>query len=69
MRGLATQAKTLDQRLVARVFLALNVVEQAATLAHHDQQTAAGVKVVLVLFHNFSIFVLKFHLAGTVRSC
>lgn len=49
--ALATQAQTLDQRLVTRFFLALDVVEQTTTLTHHDQQTAARVEVVLVLFH------------------
>ena len=34
--ALAAQAQTLDQRLVAAFFLALDVVQQTAALADHD---------------------------------
>src|SRR5262245_24618421 len=45
---LAADAEALDQRLVARLVLALDIVEQAAALADHLQQATAGVVVRLV---------------------
>src|SRR5882724_8769348 len=44
----AAQAKSLDQLLVTPGILALEIVEQAATLADHDQQAAPRVKVLIV---------------------
>src|SRR5689334_12506403 len=46
--GLTTQAETLDQGLVARGIFFLQITEQAATLIHHLEQTAAGVMILLV---------------------
>ena len=46
--ALAAQAETLDQLLVAADVLALQVVEQAAALTDHDQETTTAVEVLLV---------------------
>ena len=45
---LAAQAEALDQLLVATEFRAAEIVQQAAALADHDDQAAAGVVVALV---------------------
>src|SRR3990167_2497571 len=46
--GSATQTQTLDQRGVALAVARLEIVEQAATLADHLQQTAARMVVLRV---------------------
>src|SRR5581483_4886685 len=45
---LTAQAETRDDVLVARVVLLLEIVEQAATLPDHDQQSAARMEILLV---------------------
>src|SRR5688500_9957452 len=47
-QSLAANAEALDQLAVARLVLALDIVEQAAALADHLQKAAAGVVVRLV---------------------
>src|SRR5271165_7019817 len=46
--GLATNAEALDEGLVARFVLLLDVIEQGAALRDHFQQTATGVVVLHV---------------------
>src|SRR4051794_30191477 len=46
--ALAAQAEALNQLLVAADILALQVVEQAAALTDHDQETTTAVEVLLV---------------------
>ena len=46
--ALAAQAETLNELLVAADILALQVVEQAAALTDHDQETTTAVEVLLV---------------------
>ena len=48
-RELLTQTQLGNQRTIALDVLALEVVQQTATLTNHQQQTTAGVVVVLVV--------------------
>ena len=45
--SLAAQAELFDQRLVARLVLLLQIVEEAATQGHHLQKAATG----MVILH------------------
>src|SRR6185312_5554271 len=46
---LATQAEFLDQRLVARAVLAIEIIEQAAALGDESQKTTAGMVILFVV--------------------
>ena len=48
--SLTTQAEALDQVLVTRLVLALDIVKQPPTLTDHNQEATPGVKIFLVGF-------------------
>lgn len=49
--GLVAESEALDERLVASEVLVPEVLEQAAALAYHDEESAAAMEVLLVDLH------------------